>query len=157
MPDFSILIKEIEALFEVKEGMPFPKAGLDEKFDKVNLKVDKIKDKLNQILINLRKKVKCDELVYVQNKLRRYEIEAPEKFNDIIKQNDFFITSKKKGNQKFKKLIFYLLFLMNLLFPKMRIKIFRFYTISKRLYRYAVIRAKRSRDLIIFLSSSFFP
>lgn len=97
LPDFSVLIQEIETLFQVQEGMPFPKSGIDEKFDKINFNVEKIKEKLNQIIVNLRKKVKCDELIYIQNKQRRYEIEAPDKFNEIIKQNDFFITSKRKG------------------------------------------------------------
>lgn len=81
--------------------MPEPVPGLDEEFDQVNARVDKIKEKLEKYIEKARKELKCRNINYATlSKRFRYEIEVPE---DMAKKmsDDYINTSNVKGKKRY--------------------------------------------------------
>ena len=83
-------------MIETCDGIVVPKPGTNDKFDEISQQIKEIQMKLNEILNQLKKKLKCSEFVYYHSKLKRYEIEIPEEFGSKM-PSDYFLTSKKKG------------------------------------------------------------
>ena len=100
-PDIASLKKEITSMVEFHNDIVVPKLGTNERYDNVALKIKGIQDKLNEILLQLRKKLKCSDLNFNHNKIRRYEIEVPEALSSSM-PSDFNLTSKRKGKLLFK-------------------------------------------------------
>lgn len=95
-PNLLSLKSEIEEILDHKDDIVVPKEGINEKYDEISKKVKKAQTKLNEIIIQLRKKLKCEDLIYNHNKIRKYEIEVPEALKPKVPE-EYFMTSKKKG------------------------------------------------------------
>lgn len=90
------LKSEIEKMVEYNNDVVVPKPGVYEKYDEILKKINSIKNNLNEIITQLKKKIRCEEISYSHNKLRRYEIEIPELLKSRIPE-EFNLTSKRQG------------------------------------------------------------
>lgn len=95
-PKITVLRKDIDEMIESSDGIIVPKPGTNEKFDEISKEIKGTQTKLNDILLQLKKKLKCSEFFYYHSKLKRYEIEIPDQFGPNM-PSDYFLTSKKKG------------------------------------------------------------
>lgn len=95
-PNIITLKNEIDEMIDYSNEIAVPKPGKDEKYDEISKNIKNVQNKLNEVLMQLRKKMKCSELVYNHNKIRKYEIEIPENLKSKVPP-DFSLTSKKKG------------------------------------------------------------
>lgn len=95
-PDISLLRKEILEMVEFQNETVVPRAGTNAKYDEIADKIKGIQEKLNEILYQLRKKLKCTDVCFNHNKIRRYELEVPDTFSDKM-PSEFFMSSKRKG------------------------------------------------------------
>ncbi len=81
--------------------LPIPAPGKDKAFDKLMEEVDVIKHKLQIILEETRKKLKCESIVYVHIK-KRYEMEIPSHLVEGSKKpKELISTSKRAGYVRF--------------------------------------------------------
>ena len=104
-PDIKLLRKEIDEMIDFSEdNIVIPRAGTHEKYDELSMNIKSVQEKLNDILQQLKKKLKCSELAYNHNKMRRYEVEVPVDLAESM-PGDYFLTSKRKGIFSLKKLI----------------------------------------------------
>ena len=95
-PDIHALRKDIDEMVESCEGVVVPKGGTNEKYDEIEKDIREVKEKLNEILGGVKKKLKCSEVTFNHNKLRRYEVEIPEQLREAMPE-EYFLTSKRKG------------------------------------------------------------
>jgi len=95
-PDIGVLKKDIDEMVEICEGIVLPKEGTNERYDEISRCIRGVKEKLNGILMGVKKKLKCSEVVFNHNKVRRFEIEVPEILKEGLPE-EYFLTSKKKG------------------------------------------------------------
>jgi DNA mismatch repair protein MSH6 len=99
------VIEEFEKMIQWKsvgnKKVPEPVPGQDEEFDAANAKVEKIKNRLDEYIEGVRKKLKARNINYTMNSKRfRYEIEVPE---DMAKKigDQYINTSNVKGKKRY--------------------------------------------------------
>ena len=96
-PKISHLVTDLKSMMEPRSGLLLPAAGLSDECDSVIVEIDKLKERLQDVLDNQKRYFKCDTIKYVHTK-HRYELEIPENvLEKVDKPREFVITSKKKG------------------------------------------------------------
>jgi phenylalanyl-tRNA synthetase alpha subunit len=63
---------------EDSDGVPFPAKGINEEYDDCFEKIEKLKEKIKAELEKWKNKLNCDEIKFVNGKMR-FEIQIPEK------------------------------------------------------------------------------
>eukprot|EP00347_Sterkiella_histriomuscorum_P021958 403332180 len=103
------IVKEFEGMIVWKktqgggpdDEIPEPQMGLDEEFDRANEAVDKVKQKLESYLQQIRSQFK-DRRINWSHAKYRYELELPAELIDGKKKPaDFEFTSQRNGYQRF--------------------------------------------------------
>eukprot|EP00828_Plagiopyla_frontata_P040593 TRINITY_DN5543_c0_g1_i2.p1 TRINITY_DN5543_c0_g1~~TRINITY_DN5543_c0_g1_i2.p1 ORF type:complete len:222 (-),score=29.82 TRINITY_DN5543_c0_g1_i2:254-919(-) len=107
---FPALDETTEELFsQIQEidGKVYPQVGVLKDFDEVFEQITKIEAKLEEYLVDQKKRLKCNEIHYfhtrfAQQNSQDYQLEVPEKIVEGNKRpEEYQLTSKKKGFLRF--------------------------------------------------------
>ena len=99
-PRIQAMLDSLEKMVVIEDKIPYPAPGIDRRCDELRLEITQLKEKLEEILDEQKKRFKNSSIKYYHAKLR-YQIEIPEHLVEGKKPSDFIITSKKKGFQRF--------------------------------------------------------